>query len=508
MQREVVELLASAPTAAGSFRRSIAAAAQDLSTDAVRAQVGRRIGAFRLIRLLGEGGMGAVYLAERDDSQFRKQVAVKVLSHTVGTSHAVARLRDERQILASLEHPNIVRLLDGGSTEDGLPYLVMEYIEGSTISHYVRQQNLSVRARVLLVRQVCAALQYAHQNLVVHRDIKPSNILVDQSGTPKVLDFGIAKLLAPSAELAREARTRTGFALFTPEYGSPEQARGDAVFTATDVYSTGAVLYELLTGRSPHRTSGGQLEILRSICEDEPALPSEVAPAERRGELVGDLDNIILKALNKDPARRYASMEQLFDDLGRWLEGLPVLARTATLGYRARKFVQRQKALVASAAAITLALLGATGVSLRQASRADEQAARAELERGKALEAANRANAETERARAAEARVQLQLDELRAAQAARGKAEAEARAKSTEAELSREQLEVVLEQVRREKVVAEQESKRARTAEEQAQAAAATERKTRQEAQALYERERARVQQLEEASRKITTQLP
>lgn len=508
LQREVTELLASAPTTAGSFRRSIAAAAHDLSTDTVRAQVGRRIGAFRLIRLLGEGGMGAVYLAERDDSQFRQQVAVKLLSHAVGTSHAIARLRDERQILASLEHPNIVRLLDGGSTEDGLPYLVMEYIEGSTLNSYARQQNLTVRARVLLVRQVCAALQYAHQNLVVHRDIKPSNILVDHAGTPKVLDFGIAKLLAPSAELALEARTRTGFALFTPEYGSPEQARGEAVFTATDVYSTGAVLYELVAGRSPHRTTGGQLEILRSICEDEPGLPSELAPAERRPELIGDLDNIILKALHKEPARRYASMEQLSDDLRRWLDGLPVLARTATLGYRARKFVQRHKALVAAVAAVTLALLGATGVSLRQARRADEQAARAERERGRALEAAGRANAETERARAAELRLKVQLDELRAEQAARGKAEAEARAKGTEAELSREQLEIVLEQVRREKAVAEQESQRARAAEEQAQAAAVAERKTRQEAQALYQRERARAEQLEEASKKITTQLP
>jgi eukaryotic-like serine/threonine-protein kinase len=314
--------------------------------------------------------------------------------------------------------------------------------------------------------------------------------------------------LAPTAELEREARTRTGFALFTPEYGSPEQARGEAVSTATDVYSTGAVLYDLMTGQSPHRTAGSPLEILRSIGEDEPARPSAVAPAERRGELTGDLDNIILKALHKEPARRYASMEQLSDDLERWLDGLPVHARTATFSYRARKFARRNKALVAATAAVTLALLGATGVSLRQAQRADEQAARAEVERGKALEAARRASAEAERARNAEARVQAQLDELRAEQEARGKAEAEARAKGTEAELSREQLQVSLEQTRREKALAEQESRRAREAEGQAQAAAGAEKKTRQEAQALYEKERARVKQLEEASKKITTKLP
>jgi eukaryotic-like serine/threonine-protein kinase len=508
LQREVSELLASAPTAEGSLRQPIAAAAQTLAADSVMAQVGRRIGAFRLVRLLGEGGMGAVYLGERDDEEFNQRVAVKLLSHAVSSPQAVARFRDERQILAALEHPNIVRLLDGGSTHDGLPYLVMEHIEGTTLTRYAGQRDLSVRARVMLVRQVCAALQYAHQNLVVHRDVKPSNILVDQEGTPKVLDFGIAKLLAPSAELALEARTRTGFAIFTPEYGSPEQARGEAVSTATDVYSTGAVLYELMTGRSPHRTTGSQLEAMRAICEVEPARPSACAPPDRRGELAGDLDNIILKALHKEPARRYASMEQLSGDLGRWLDGLPVQARTATFGYRARKFARRNKVLVAAAMMVTVALLAATGVSLRQASRADEQAARAEVERGKALESARRASTEAERARSAEARVQAQLDELRASQEARGKAEAEARAKGTEAELSREQLQVALEQARREKAVAEQESQRAREAEGRAQAAASAEKKTRQEAQALYEKERARVKQLEEASKKITTKLP
>jgi eukaryotic-like serine/threonine-protein kinase len=513
LRAEVGELLASAPTAQGSLRGAIAAAARTLASESVISQIGRRIGPFRLLALLGEGGMGAVYLAERADAQFAHRVAVKILSHSVGSPQAIARFRDERQILAALEHPNIVRLLDGGSTDEELPYLVMEHIEGASITRYAEQRELPVRARVALVRQVCAALQYAHQNLVVHRDVKPSNILVDAAGTPKVLDFGIAKLLAPIAGdggggFEREARTRTGFAIFTPEYASPEQARGDAVTTAADVYSVGAVLYELTAGQPPHRTSGSALEILQAICEVDPARPSAVAPLPRRRELAGDLDNIILKALHKEPAGRYASMEQLANDLACWMDGLPVTARTQTWGYRARKFVRRNRALVIAAMAVTLALLAATVVSLRQARLADEQAVRAETERGHALEAAGRARSEAERARNAELRLQSQLAELVAEQAARAAAEAEARTKGTEAELSREQLQVALERTRREKATAEAESQKAREAEGRAQAAARAEKQTRQEAQALYEKERARVKQLEEASKKITTRLP
>ncbi|MBC7977817.1 MAG: protein kinase [Myxococcales bacterium] len=351
MQAELRGLLADAP-AGGSLRDAIAAEIQLLASDAAAAKLGGRIGPFHLIKLLGQGGMGAVYLAERDDAQFAQRVAIKMLSFGVGSPEATARLRDERQILAALEHPNIVRLLDGGSTEDGLPYLVMEYIDGPSVTAYAQQHQLSVRARVELIRQVCGALQYAHQNLVVHRDIKPSNILVDASGAAKVLDFGIAKLLAPIASFELRARTRTGFPLFTPEYASPEQARGGGVSTVTDVYSTGAVLYELVTGQPPHRTSENAFETLRMICEVDPPRPSAVVPGARRRELAGDLDNIILKALQKDPARRYASTEQLADDLGRWLDGLPVSARTQTFVYRAAKFVRRNKGLVAAVAIV------------------------------------------------------------------------------------------------------------------------------------------------------------
>ena len=508
LRRDVGALIASAPTSGDVLRDAVASEVQLLATAAVTAQVGRRIGPFRLLRLLGEGGMGAVYLAERDDAQFAHQVAIKILSHAVGSPQAVARFRDERQILAGLKHPHIVRLFDGGSTDDQLPYLVMEHIEGTTITRYARDRGLSVRARLVLIRQVCAALQYAHQNLVVHRDIKPSNILVDAAGVPKVLDFGIAKLLAPIGSFEREARTRTGFAMFTPEYASPEQARGEPVSTATDVYSLGAVLYDLVAGQSPHRTAGSALEVLRVICEVDPVRPSAVAPEGWRRELAGDLDNIIMKALHKEPARRYASVEQLADDLGRFLDGRPVTARTATLGYRARKFSRRNKVAVVAAALVAGTLLAATGISLRQARRADAQAERAELEARNANDAATRAQVETDRARTAEARVQAQLDQITAAKSARAVAEANARAKGSEAELTREQLQVALAKARQEKLVAEQESAKAREAEARAEAAARTEQATRKEAEALYQKERERARSLAEAGKKITTTLP
>jgi len=508
LRGELKALLANAATAGVSLRSAVVAEVRMLASDAVTAQVGRRIGRFRLLELLGEGGMGAVYLAERDDAQFAHRVAIKILAHAVGSPETIARFRDERQILAALEHPNIVRLLDGGSTDDDLPYLVMEHIEGTTITRYAQQRELSVRARVELVRQVCAALQYAHQNLVVHRDIKPSNILVDAGGAPKILDFGIAKLLAPVASFSREARTRTGYAMFTPEYASPEQARGDAVSTATDVYSVGAVLYELVTGQPAHSKTAGVLESLRVICEVDPPRPSAVAPIARRREVAGDLDNIILKALHKEPARRYASMEQLSDDLGRWLVGLPVAARTATVGYRALKFVRRNKGIVVATTLIAATLLAATVVSLRQAHRADEQAAQAERERANAVEAVRRAEAEADRARKAEAREHAQLEQIQAEQAARAAAEAEARAKRGEAELSREQAQAALVRVRQEKLVADQESVKAREAEARAQASARSEQETHQQLESRLKKELEHLKESQEASKKITTTLP
>jgi eukaryotic-like serine/threonine-protein kinase len=501
-------MLAPPGTAAAALRSAIGQEFKAVATGVATAQINRRIGPFRLLRLLGQGGMGAVYLAERADAQFAHRVAIKLLQYAVGSPAIVARFRDERQILAALKHPNIVRLVDGGSTDDDLPYLVMEHIEGTTITRYANEHQLSLRARIELIRQVCGGLQYAHQNLVVHRDIKPSNILVDAGGIPKILDFGIAKLLAPVHEFEREAKTRTGFAMFTPEYASPEQARGDVISTMTDVYSAGAVLYELVTGRPPLRVSGSALEILETICKTEPPRPSTVAPTPRTRELAGDLDNIILKALHKDPERRYASVEQLSDDLGRWLDGLPVHARTATLRYRAHKFVSRNKAMVAAITAVVTTLLGATVVSLDQARRADEQAVRA-------VDEARRAQSETERARMAEVQLQEQIRQLTEEQGKRAAAEAVAQDKATEAGQSKEQLQIALAKTERARQIAEQESRtaqqesaKAREAEARAEAAARAEKTLRQEVEVVLQKERERNRLLEEARRRIANQLP
>jgi len=489
LHRELEALIAGSPTWAASVRSAVIAEARLLAGDAA-AQVGRRIGPFRLVRLVGEGGMGAVYLGERDDAQFSQRVAIKIVPHAFSSPSSIARFRDERQILAALEHPNIVRLLDGGSTDDGLPYLVMEYIEGPTITDYATRHQLSVRRRVELVRQVCTALQHAHRHLVVHRDIKPNNILVDADGSPKILDFGIAKLLAPIARFEREARTVTGAAMFTPEYASPEQARGDGVSTASDVYSVGAVLYELMTSEPPLRPTGNALERLRVICEVEPPRPSGIAPSARRRELTGDLDNIIVKALHKDPEQRYASIEELSSDLARWLDGRPVTAQRATLGYRSRKFVRRNKAMVVAASLVTAMLLAATVVSLREAHRADDQAVRAEAEARNALDAARRAGTEAERARSAETLWQSLFDEMQAVQSARQEAERVSRAKAAEAEQSRQEAEEA-------KQIAERESARAREAEARARASAEAEVEARKEVEKLLQKERDRVEQLE-----------
>lgn len=376
LQDEVETLIESTGGASDSLRRAVASEANRLFSSSN--QQGRRLGTYRLLELIGEGGMGAVFRAMRIDAEFKRVVAIKILHRGLCTTHAAARFRDERQILATLDHPGIVKLLDGGSTDDGLPYLVMEHLEGAPITRFARDHALSTRKRVELFAKVCAAVQYAHQMLVIHRDLKPSNIIVDTAGEPKLLDFGIAKLLDEGA--SREAQTRTGASMLTPEYASPEQARGEPVATASDVYSLGAVLYDLLADRPPHKLADSALESLRLICETEPARPSMSAPVERRATIAGDLDNIVLKALQKEPARRYASVAQLADDLQRYLDGLPVKARTATLGYRAGKFVRRHSGKLAIAAVVTAALTTTMVASVQQAQRADAQAKRADAE--------------------------------------------------------------------------------------------------------------------------------
>jgi len=368
--RHEVETLLSSEREAGGFLEEPAAAGAPPAADA--AVVGRRIGAYRVIREIGHGGMGAVYLAVRDDDAYRKQVAIKLVRAFSASDLLVDRFRQERHILAALDHPNIARLFDGGTTEEGLPYLVMEYVEGVPIDEYCDARALSVRDRLTLFRTVCSAVQFAHQNLVVHRDIKPANILIAADGTPKLLDFGIAKLLSP--DLAARGQTATAFPMMTPDYASPEQVRNEPISTASDVYSLGVLLYRLLTGRGPYRVAtGAMLELIEAVQDQEPQRPSAVVP-----RLAGDLDNIVLRALRKEPRERYPSVEQLSADIRRHLEGQPVSARKATVPYRAGKFIRRHKMGVAAAALVFVSLVGGILATLREARIARTERSRAE----------------------------------------------------------------------------------------------------------------------------------
>ena len=361
-------------------------------------RLGQRVGTYEIVRELGRGGMGMVYLARRADEEFEKLAAIKLIRPGMAGELAVRRFRGERQISALLDHPNIARLLDGGTTEDGEPYFVMEFVEGEALLDYCDRHRLSVEERLRLFGEVCAAVQHAHRNLVVHRDIKPSNILVTEGGVPKLLDFGIAKLLSPEGALEPADQTATVTRVLTPDYASPEQVRGQPITTASDVYSLGVVLYELLARRRPyHLTDTDPKELLRVVCERDPEKPSTAA-ARPRGEegpaaftgarpesgpglarrLKGDLDAIVLKALRKEPERRYASVEQLSDDIRRHLSGRPVLARRGTTAYRAGKFVRRHRMLLAAAVLLLAALAGGVAATLREARHALAAEARAQ----------------------------------------------------------------------------------------------------------------------------------
>jgi eukaryotic-like serine/threonine-protein kinase len=360
---------------------------RDLFPDHVEEPVaGRKFGAYQLIREIGRGGLGAVYLAARADDEYRKQVAIKVIRRGLDTEDIIQRFRNERQILAQLDHPNIARLIDGGTTDDGLPYFVMEYVRGEPITAYCDANALPTADRLTLFRKVCSAVTYAHQNLVIHRDLKPSNILVTQEGEPKLLDFGIAKLLGTGDELFTQ--TIPALRVMTPEYASPEQVKGDKIMTTSDVYSLGVLLYELLTGQRPYRLkTRTPEEIARAITEQEPERPSTALPPDSRftshnsRSLRGDLDNIVLMAMRKEPARRYSSVGQFSEDIRRHLEGLPVVARKDTVRYRTEKFVQRHKVGVAAAALIGLTLIGGIVATVWQANRATRQARIAARER-------------------------------------------------------------------------------------------------------------------------------
>jgi non-specific serine/threonine protein kinase/serine/threonine-protein kinase len=358
--------------------------------------IGSMVGAYRVVDEIGEGGMGKVYRAVRADDVYQRQVAIKVVKRGMDTDFIIRRFRNERQILAGLSHPNITRLLDGGTTEGGLPYFVMEYIEGRPINEYCDQRRLSTNDRLLLFLKVCSAVQYAHQNLIVHRDLKPRNILVTPEGEPKLLDFGIAKIL--NLELSSQTMdpTMLRFRMMTPEYASPEQARGESITTASDVYSLGVILYELLCGHRPYRLKTAlPQDIARLICEAEPLRPStavravdpqaststpeliavnrSMTPEKLCRRLSGDLDNIILKAMRKEPLRRYSSAEQLADDIRRHLKGNPVTARKDTFAYRTSKFVGRHQFGIIAALLLICAVAGGALATLREHRRAERR---------------------------------------------------------------------------------------------------------------------------------------
>jgi eukaryotic-like serine/threonine-protein kinase len=389
LRSSVESLLKSDERHGDQLLSAISEAAESLLEDHQDRLIGKRIGPYRIVSILGHGGMSVVYRGERDDSKYQQIVAIKVLQHSTVHPRLRSRLHSERHILATLDHPSIARLIDSGDLEDGTPYLVMEYVDGESIDVYCDSRTLFVRERLELFIQVCAAVQYAHRNLVVHRDIKPSNIFVTNDAVPKLLDFGIAKLLAPESLSHTLPVTRLQERILTPENAAPEQVLGRPITTATDIYALGVLLYHLLTGRSPYRLlSYSQLQLERAICMDDPLRPSQMVVAKLSGEkdadrsrisdrrglspqrlrarLSGDLDSIVAMAMRKEPDRRYPSVEALADDINRHLLGQPVRARQGDWRYNTAKFMRRHVLVVGAAAAAFLGLALFAGVMLWQ----------------------------------------------------------------------------------------------------------------------------------------------
>ena len=363
--------------------------------------IGMKIGNYQIEKKIGEGGMAVVYSAIRIDDQFKKSVAVKFIKRGMDTDEIIKRFSIEQQALAGLDHPFIAKIIDGGTTENGLPYFIMELVEGEPIDQYCRNKDLTIQEKLKLFRKVCSAVQYAHQNLIVHRDIKPGNIFIKPDGTPKLLDFGISKLLNSSNEQTN--LTKSGFKLMTPEYASPEQFKGQQITIATDIYSLGVVLYELLTGNFPYKFRNSlPHEIERVICTTEPEKPSTSANRYKnenpeRGnsnedsylnisksnykdlekvkrKLAGDIDNIVLKAMQKEPERRYSTVEQFSEDIRRHLEGLPIFARKNSIGYRSKKFFERHRVGVITAFLLLLSIIiGSIGIIVQSNVAAKER---------------------------------------------------------------------------------------------------------------------------------------
>lgn len=367
LRAEIAGLLKSFDESEGLLEQPVARLAEN------NEQHGREFGSYRIVREIGRGGMGAVFLAERREGDIRHRVAIKILRQTIRESEIERRFLDERQILATLQHPNIAAFVDGGVSETGEPFIAMEFIDGVPITEYCRDRGASVRERLRIFLKACKAVGYAHRNLVVHRDIKPSNILVNSEGEPKLLDFGLAKLVG----FQENDVTKTLFRALTPAYASPEQLKGDAITTSSDIYSLGVCLYEILTGRRPVETDDMSFEeIIRSVLEDEPFLPSRiVSSGQDRSIFVGsrigsDLDNIVLMALRKEPERRYSSVDQFIKDIEHYLDGQPVMARSNTFFYRTGKLIARNRAASFMIFALTVSLIAGLVTAVHQYRRA------------------------------------------------------------------------------------------------------------------------------------------
>jgi serine/threonine protein kinase/predicted negative regulator of RcsB-dependent stress response len=413
LREELLDLLAcDTGKSTGPLTNALGAALDATTRDRRRALLGKVVGNYKLVSVLGHGGTGTVYLGERSDRQYSAQVAVKIVDSATVQGDLGMRFRAERQILASLNHPNIARLLDAGETPDGQPYLVMEYVHGEPVDRYCDRMQLDIRSRLELFLQICAAVQYAHQNLIVHRDLKPANILVTGDGQPKLLDFGIAKLLDVGESASLLALTRMNDRLLTPEYASPEQILGRAVTTASDVYALGVVLYELLTGLRPYvvPASASQLELERSICVADPYRPSAsisrvmdkgpvegesninavalargLSPERLQRRLSGDIDAIVMRSMRKEPEHRYPSIEQLTADVRRYLNQEAVLARQGNWLYYSQRFMRRHAfGVAASATFVTVIIAFAIAMTIqtqriaRERDRATQESERAE----------------------------------------------------------------------------------------------------------------------------------
>ncbi|MEJ2613786.1 MAG: serine/threonine-protein kinase [Ignavibacteriaceae bacterium] len=397
--RKEIEALISAQGKSGGLLdiTSIQSGEQDSPNDSSGLFVGMTIGKYKVEKKIGDGGMSVVYSAVRADEHFTRRVAIKFIKRGMDTEDIIKRFKIEQQTLAALNHPNIARIIDGGTTANGLPYFVMELIEGEPVDKYCMKEKLSITDKLKLFQNVCSAVQYAHQNLVIHRDIKPGNIFVTSDGTPKLLDFGIAKLLNSSE--GQTNLTRTGFRVMTLEYASPEQLKGVQITTSTDIYSLGVVLYELLTGSFPYKFNNTlPYEVERVICTTEPEKPSTAVRKtiekfhkgknnillssgfenknykKVRRRLAGDIDNIVLKAMQKEPYRRYSSVEQFSEDINRHLTGLPIIARRNSIGYRSKKFYERHRVgVTASVIILLLIIAGAVGIVYQSKVAADER---------------------------------------------------------------------------------------------------------------------------------------